>query len=267
MKPYRLGLLVLTLTAAAPALAQEKPRFCPTRPDLDAGPCTTEPGHIVFEMSALDWQRDDDATAREDTVISGDALVRFGLGPSTEMQVGWTAFGHVRTRDKLMGAIVNRSGTGDVTVAIRQNLRHPDGKGFAYAVQPFVTLPTGGRAIGAGDWGAGVLLPVNYDLNDKLAIEFTGELDAAVDQDGDGRHDAYSGIVGLSYDVSDQVTMVGEFMAERDDDPQSPETHALVAGSVAWQPRDRLQFDLLATAGLNHDTPDFRLVTGGAVLF
>lgn len=264
----RLLLAACCLAAATPALAQEgDPRFCPTRPSLGSSACTTKPGQVHLELSALDWQLDDTRDQREDRIVAGDLLARIGVGPSTEVQVGWTAFGHVRTRDKVTGAVENTQGVGDVTVGLRQNLRNPDGKGLSFGVQPFVSLPTGTGSVGAGDWGAGVVLPVSYDLGDKINLEFTGEADAAVDQDGDGRHLAYSGIWGVSYQLSDKFTTVAELSLERDDDPMAHETHSLAALSLAYQPRKTLQLDVLAVAGLNRNSPDLRLVTGGAILF
>jgi hypothetical protein len=262
----RFAVAALLTAIAAPAFAQDAdPRFCPTRPSLGSSACTTEPGKVQLEMSALDWQRDDTADQREDQLLAGDLLARFGVGPSTEVQVGWTAFGHVRTRDKLTGAVSTADGVGDVTLALRQNFQHPDGKGLSFGIQPQVTLPVGHS--GAGDWAAGVVLPVSYDLSDKLNLQFTGEGDAAVDEDGDGRHLAYSGIWGLAYQLSDKVTTTAELSLERDNDPVGHETHSLAALSFAYQPRKTLQFDVLAVAGLNRTSPDVRLVTGGAILF
>ena len=266
MKRY--AVVLLSLAAASPAMAQEgDPRFCPTRPSLGASACTTEPGKVQLEVSALDWQLDDTGDQREDRVLAGDVLARFGIGPSTEVQLGWTAFGHVRTRDKTTGVVDTVNGVGDVTLAVRQSLRHPDGKGLSFGIQPQLTLPVGHSQIGAGDWGAGVVLPVSYDLGDKINLQFTGEGDDAVDQDGDGRHLAYSGIWGLAYEVSDKVTAAAELSLERDNDPAGHETHSLAALSFAYQPRKTLQFDVLAVAGLNRTSPDVRLVTGGAILF
>ncbi|WP_380787459.1 transporter [Sphingomonas sp. R86521] len=264
----RLGLLGLAMIAATPALAQaDEPRFCPNRPSLGSSACITEPGKVQLEVSGVDWQRDDSSDSREDTVLSGDVLARIGLGASTEAQIGWTGFGHVRTRDKTTGAIDTVNGVGDVTLALRQNFANPDGKGLSYGVEPFVTLPVGREPIGAGDWGAGVIVPVTYDLSDKVNLAFTGEADAQPDEDGNGRHFAYSGIVGLGYELSKQWTVVGELSVARDDDPMDKHTEAVAAGSLAWQPRNGLQLDMLGTVGLNHDAPDFRLVTGGAILF
>lgn len=259
--------LLAGMLAATPALAQQDLRFCPNRPSLGSSGCITDPGHVQAEVSGIDWERDDSADQRQDTILAGDLLLRFGLAPTTELQVGWTPYGQVRTRDKLTGAVDTTRGVGDVVVGLRQNISHPDGKGFSVAIQPFVSVPVGRTPIGAGDWGGGVVLPVSYELSDKLTAEFTGELDAAVDEDGHGRHDAYSGIVGLGYAVSDTLTATGEFSLERDDDPADAHTEALAAASLAWQPGKTYQIDILAVAGLNHDAPDFRLVTGGAIVF
>ncbi len=256
-------------TAAAPAAeaSADEPRFCPTRPSLGGSSCTTEPGRVQVELSTFDWQRDDTADGREDRIITADFLARLGTGSKTEVQVGWTGYGHDRTRDKMSGSIDTVDGTGDVTLALRQHLAGAEGKSFSAGFQPFVTVPTGRYPIGAGDWSAGAIVPVQYDLTKKLAVQFTGEVDAATDEAGSGRHLAYGGIWGLRYKLTEVVNVYGELSVRRDDDPAGHETHALAAFSVAWRPTKRFQLDAQAIAGLNSMSPDIRLVTGGAILF
>lgn len=259
----------LFLASAAPALAQgdEGPRFCPSRPSLGESGCTTEPGHVQLEMSLVDWTRDEDAREQDDTILAGDLQARFGLTHSTELQVAWTLYGHDRTRDKLAGGIDRTSGVGDVQIGIRQNLRNPDGKGLSLAIEPSVTLPVGRAPIGAGTWGAGVVIPVTYDLSDTLNLQLTNDVEAAPDQDGAGRHFLASAVVGLGYDLTAQVTAVAEVQVTQDNDPDGHRTQAFAAGSLAWQPTRRFQLDVLVGAGLNRDTPDVRVLTGGAVVF
>ncbi|WP_375381556.1 transporter [uncultured Sphingomonas sp.] len=253
-------------TPAAPPAADE-PRFCPTRPSLGGSSCTTEPGQVQVEVSTLDWQRDDTADSREDRIITGDFLARLGIGSKTEVQVGWTGYGHDRTRDKASGSIDTVDGTGDVTLALRQHLAGAEGKSFSAGFQPFVTVPTGRYPIGAGDWSAGAIVPVQYDLTKKLAVQFTGEMDAATNGSGSGRHLAFNGIWGTRYKLTEAVNVYGEFYVQRDDDPSGHETHMLAAFSAAWRPTKRLQLDAQAVAGLNSASPAIRLVTGGAILF
>ncbi|SEN32615.1 Putative MetA-pathway of phenol degradation [Sphingomonas gellani] len=270
------GLVAATVVAASPALAQsgsgggsggDDPRFCPNRPSLGSSACTTEPGHVQFEYSALDWQRDDTADARDDQFIVADLLARIGIGPQTEVQVGWTAFGTDRERNKAAGGVTHTNGVGDVRLAVRQNLRNPGGDGLSFGIEPFVILPLGRQPIGDGAWEGGAVIPVTYDLSKSLNLAFTGQVAALADEDGHGRHLNDSGIVGLGYQVSEQVTLTSEVSVERDDDPMGGETHVLAAESIAFKPTRRTQLDLLAAAGLNHSTPDIRLAFGGAILF
>lgn len=261
--------LAVIAAVAAPARAQDGdgPRFCPNRPDLGSSGCITEPGHVQLEVSAVDWQRDDAADARGDRTLVGDVQLRLGLDERTEVQVSWTPFVHDRTRDRPTGAVAVAEGVGDVRLAVRRNLRHPDGKDLSLAVEPFVTVPIDRIPVGDGDWGAGVVLPVSYDLGDAWQVAFTGELDAAVDEDGRGRHFAAQGIAGLQHALTDKVDVVGELLVRREGDPADVRTEVLAASSLAWQPRHGLQLDLLAAAGLNRDTPDLRVLTGGAIVF
>ena len=258
-----------TLLLAAPALAQgdDGPRFCPNRPSLGESGCTTEPGHVQLEMSAVDWTRDETRDARDDTVLVGDVQARFGLTPTAELQVSWTPYGHDRTRDRLAGGVDRRSDVGDVQVALRQNLRHPDGKGLSLGIEPSVTLPVGRRPIGAGTWGAGLVIPVTYDLTERLNLGLTNDVEAAPDDDGDGRHFLAQATIGLGYDLTERLTAVAELQVTQDNDPDGHRTQALAAGSIAWQPTRRLQLDVLVGAGLTRDTPDLRVLTGGAVVF
>lgn len=250
---------VLLMTAAAPAMARD---LCPDRPGLGTPACTLDPGRIQIEVGMMDWTRDRQPDSRTDTIIAGDTLLRIGIDNQTEAQIGWTAYGHVRTRDRLTGAVDRNGGTGDVTLAIRRNLANPDGSGLSLAVQPYVTLPTGGSAIGAGDWGAGLIAPVSYDLPGGLQLGVTPQIAAAVDSDGDGRHLMYGSVVGLGFDLSDAVGATMELAAYRDRDPAGHSTQALAGFSVGWQPGDDTQFDAGTNIGLNRDTPDIELYFG-----
>ena len=264
MKRWVVALAGLVLAGSASA---QEPRFCPNRPSLGSSACTTEPGHVQGEVSLLDWQRDDSPDGREDQIVSADLLARIGVGARTEVQLGWTGFGRVRTRDAMSGAVDTVSGVGDVRLAVRQNLRNLDGKGLSFGVEPFVTLPVGRTPIGDQSWSAGAVLPVSYDLSDAVALNFTGQIAAQSDMERRGRHLDYLGIVGLGIEVTEGVTLTSEIQLERDEDPAGAESRAFAAQSIAWHPTKRTQLDLLAVAGLNRTSPDLRIAAGGAFVF
>ncbi|TCQ09562.1 transporter [Sphingomonas faeni] len=259
MKALSVALLSFAALYATSASAQDR-EYCPERPGLDTPACTIAPGKISVETSIADWTRDDQPGSREDNILFGDTLVRVGVSDTIEARIGWTPFGHDRKRDSTGVDTVN--GVGDVSLGMKANLLNPDGSGVSVSVLPFVTLPVGRSSIGAGDWGAGFLVPLTYELSDTVSLDLTPEIDAAVDQDGNGRHLAYSSTAGLAFKVAKDFTLTGEVQALRDNDPDQHATQALAALSLAWMANDDLQFDILGAAGLNDDTPDTRVYAG-----
>lgn len=255
------ALALAALALASGAAAQDRD-YCPSRPGLGTPACTIDPGKVSVETAVADWERDDRSDTRMDTVLVGDTVVRVGLSTTTEAIVGWTPYGHVRERDKASGVIDRFSGVGDVTLGVKANLASPDGSGLAFAVLPYVTLPTGRVPVGAGDWGAGVLAPLTYDLTDSVNLQFTPEVDAAVNESGDGRHLAYSGVAGVDVKLTEAVDVTAEIETLRDEDPSGSTTQAFAALSLGWMAKDDLQLDVGAVAGLNHDTPDARVYAG-----
>ncbi|MDO9362279.1 MAG: transporter [Sphingopyxis sp.] len=264
---FRSIILFAAMAAAAPAFAEEGQReFCPDRPGLGTPACTVEPGTMMLEMGLADWTLDRTADTRTDAWSFGDALLRAGLTPSLEVQLGWTMLGHVRNRDRATGDVNSRTRTGDVTIALRQNLSNPDGSGFSVALMPYATFPIGGDGVGAGDWAAGLIVPASFDLG-ALSLGLTPHIDAAVDGDGDGRHLAYGSVIGLGFNVSDDISMAAEVSLTRDRDPGGHSTEALAGLSAGWQADDDSQWDIGANLGLNRDSPDVELYVGFARRF
>ncbi len=263
--------VALTLVTPAPIWArdsapQQLREPCFDSPGLGIPACTLDPGRIAIEIEGVDWTRESEGGTRTDTLLAGATLVRIGLDDRTEAQIGYSPFGYVSEKNVLDGHYERSTGTGDVTLAMRRNLRNPDGSGFAIALMPFATLPTGGQAIGAGDWGAGLIVPVTYDLG-GVTLELTPEIDAAVDEDGHGRHLGFGSVAGLALDVSDTVSVNTELSVYRDRDPAGATTKTITGLSALWQPDNDLQFDAGVNIGLDHASPDCQLYVGIARRF
>ncbi|HEX8642989.1 MAG TPA: transporter [Allosphingosinicella sp.] len=264
--PIIFALVALGL-GAVEARAQELRDYCPDRPGLGTPPCTIDAGHFDVELGIADWTLDRTSDSRSETWAVGDMLLRFGLTDSLEAQIGWTAFGHVSSRDLATGSVSRASGVGDVSFALRQNLRNPDGSGFSLAVMPFATLPAGNEVLGAGDWTAGLVVPLSYELSGNVQLGFTAQIEAAADDDGAGRHLAYGGVAGLSFSLSDQLGATFEIAATRDEDPSGHATEWLAGLSAGWMAVDDLQLDLGANIGLSEAAPDVQLYLGIARRF
>lgn len=264
----RLIALALMSAVAGPAFAEDKLRdFCGDRPGLGTPACTVDPGHLQAEIGIGDWTLDRQPDSRIDSIAVGDVTLRYGIGSSTELRFDLTAYNHDRTRDRTSGAIDRASGIGDVTIGIKQNLKNPDGSGFSVALLPYATLPTAKASIGAGDWGAGLIVPVNYALTNALSLEVTPRIDAAVDGDGHGRHLAYGSVIGLQAKLSEKAGIAAELQAIRDQDPDGHTTQALAGLSFSYLAQEQMQFDVGANAGLNRNSPDIEIYFGIARKF
>lgn len=243
------------------AWAQDR-SYCPDRPGIGTPACTMAPGRFSLEMGVGDWTLNKDDAQRQDVYTLGDALLRYGIAEHAEVQVGWSMVGFARTRDRASGRIDHQTGTGDVTLALRRNLANSDGSGLSLAVMPYVTLPVGSDPLGAGDWGAGAMVPVSYEISDAWSLSSTSEFDAAVDEDGNGRHFAFAETVGATLAFNDRLSATAEYQVLADRDPQGHSVQHLSGLSLAWQPRDDLQFDMGANAGLDRDADDVEVYFG-----
>ncbi len=247
------------MLAAVPVAARD---YCPDRPGIGTPPCTIEPGKLSVEMSAGDWTLENEPDARTDTILAADLALRYGIADHTELRLAWTPYGHVRSRDKASGEIDRMDSTGDVVIGLKRNLVDPEGKGFSIALLPSVSLPTGGQAIGAGDWGASLLVPLSVPLGSVVSLGLTPEVDAAVDEDRHGRHLAYDLAGGFSIAATDHLNLALEAEVLRDEDPAGATTQAIAGAALGLMLGDDLQIDAGSEVGLNDETPDLRLYVG-----
>lgn len=260
---HLIALAMASLFAASPALAKERD-FCADRPGLDTPACTLDPGQAMVEVSLGQWDHTANADGIDDTLTLGDATLRVGLTERLELQLGFTPYVHDRFRDAATGQVTSASSTGDVTIALRRGIAGPNGP---IAIEPFVTLPAGKSPGGAGDWGAGVIVPMGFNLPQGFAISLSPEADAAVNSSGSGRHFAFGGVVGLSHALSKSVSLTVEAAALRDLDPSGHETQAKAAASLAWQIGENFQLDLEIDKRLAGGIPDRTLIFGFAKRF
>lgn len=250
--------LALTILSA-PARAGD---YCPDRPGLDTPPCTVDPGHLSIESSLIDWSHDATTVSIDDTVIAGDLELRYGIDSRTEARFGWTPYGHSRSRDRATGQVTTLSGTGDVTLGIKRRLSAPDDSGISLAVLPYLALPTGGDAIGAGTWSAGLQVPANLPLDDRFSLMLTPSIAAAANSSGHGRHLAYGVAAGLGVAPVPQLNLAFEGSVLRDDDPLSPATQWLASASAGLLVSADVQVDLGLVFDVGHSPLGRRVYLG-----
>lgn len=272
MRKLYIGLSLFLLHAPQTAFAQDNGKqpspklreLCTERPGLTTAACTVDPGHAQMEIGLTDWERTKDTDQRQDTLTLGDIQLRYGLAAQTEVQLSWSAYVRTETRDYQTGMLERARGTGDVTIGLKQNLKHPQEKanGLAAGILPYVTLPTGTNRGGDGDWSAGLVVPLSYKFDDTLALAVSPRAEAAVDEDRSGRHFAYGAAAGFQISLTDKLRLSPEVEIMHDRDPEGAATMATAALSLAWRIKEMTQLDVQCVSGLNSAAPDVRLAVG-----
>ena len=94
-------------------------------------------------------------------------------------------------------------GFGDVTVRMKWNLWGNDGGDTAFALFPFVKIPTG-AGLGSDSWEGGLILPFGTTLDNGLSLGLMAEIDVV--EDGGGNHDfefLHSAVIG--FDLTEEL--------------------------------------------------------------
>lgn len=252
----------LLLALAAQASAPDAPEFCTDRPGLETGTCVMPAGVIQLETSLADWTTDTADGVRTRQTVLGDSVVRFGVGSSSEIQLGWTPWVRVTVRSG--GTRESASGIGDASLAYKVRLTRADAP-LALDLMPFVKLPLARRPLGNRRVEAGMLAPIDIALADRWTLTLSPEADWNADDDGRGHHLGLAGAVGLGFDVSERLSAGLTVWGERDADPGGTVRQAMAGASLAWLARPKLQFDLEADAGIGGAAPDLQLIAGVSI--
>lgn len=249
-------LIVSSTLGSGTARADDRP-FCADRPGIGTSACTLAPGTAMLEVGIAQWDHADDAQSVDDSFTFADTLLRVGVTQSTEIHLGLTSYTTDRVQDRATGLVSHASAVGDGLLAVRQGLAGANGP---VAIEAFVTVPVGAQS--AGDWGAGLLLPVDAELPHGFELNLTPEIDAAVNASGNGRHLAYGGVIGVGHDLGETLSLSGELAAFEDNEAGGHSLDARLTGSLAWQVRPNLQLDIEADLGLSAGAPDHSLMIG-----
>ncbi|HEX8661421.1 MAG TPA: transporter [Brevundimonas sp.] len=263
---------VLALAPAAPAAAQTADAplrpFCPDRPGKGDSTCVMDQGHVQVEVGLFDTARQDDDATRAESWAAGTVVVRYGVGPSTEVQAGFSTWQRDKVTDRSTGLTQRAEGLGDLFLAVRHGFVRPDGGGTGLAVTAFATLPTGGEEVRVSGVEGGLALPVAVDLGGDWGLGVSPIVEYVRDGDGEGSHGAWSLVVGLGRPVGDW-SLGAEVWVSRDDDPLGASTQATFDLLAAWSPpfMTDAQLDFGLNLGLNDDSPDLEFGIGIARRF
>jgi hypothetical protein len=181
----RVQLLVLPLLLATAAQAELR-ELSTDRPDTTESPYTVDKGHYQIEMEPIAWARDkEDGT--KTTTIGGSYNLKFGIADNADLQLVLAPYNHIETDGA--GDKDSVHGFGDTEIRAKINFWGNDGGDTAFALMPFVSLPTDDSNLDPDDddhTEYGVIAPLAFSLPHGWDAAVMLEVDRVRNADDDG---------------------------------------------------------------------------------
>jgi len=276
------GLEATTAQAADSALSMNKSAYHlldPTparllRPMSTDGPGTTESaytvdaGHFQIEMTLASYARDQDSipgvAERVETWSIAPMLLRAVLRNSLEAQVALEPYHHVEIRDST-GRTTLR-GFGDTTLRLKANIWGNDGGPTAFAITPYLKLPTGDVSFGRSRVEGGVVLPFEATLPSEFYLGLTTRFEAVQDEEGEGYHAEFVNSIAFGHDLIEEIFGYVEFFSAVSAKRSTPWVGALGTGLI-WTLTENFQLNVGMHIGLTRFADDWGSFAGLAWRF
>lgn len=157
------------------------------RPDTTESPYTVDAGHLQLEMSAIDFGTDrynrDSQSAH--AFAAAPFLLKMGLLNDLDLQVGITPYLREHIRDRESGEHSTSEGVGDTIVRLKQNVWGNDSGSSAFAIMPYLKIPTARGDLGNGDLEGGLILPYGLSIDNEHWIYAMAQVDVLRSADDD----------------------------------------------------------------------------------
>ena len=145
-----------------------------------------------------------------DTWLVINPTLKYGLTPNVDVEANFSPLEIVRTHDNASGSSQTLTGVSDLYLRLKYEFLNTDGGNLQATILPYIKAPTARTGIGNGAVEGGLILPVNYKLNDQLTLTTVPEIDFFKDAIGDGRHVNTVQLINLGIALPDNFTLYGE---------------------------------------------------------
>ena len=247
--------LVLVSSLSVSAMAAE---FSFDRPGEGFGTGITPVGHLAWEQglpSATYTETTIDGAKAKTVTLNGDMLLRTGLTPSMELQLGWQ--GPAWTQTKYKGDKEDDSGLGDVSIGIKKAIDLNDDK-LSMAILAQAVIATGNEGFTAEDDIYSIGTALDYKYNDLVN---TGIVMNYAVQDGDW---SVTAIPTVGYKIAGNLSGFSEFVYHK---AESQDYEYGLSSGLIYALNDRTQLDGSVGVDLNGSDRSYKAGLGIAFLF
>lgn len=265
-----IGAVVLSATSVSAADKKQYSLFQPTpdaqlremstdRPDKTESPYTVDAGRFQIETDLVAYTRDsrNGQTTRSFDVMSFN--FKMGLTHDTDLQIVYGAFSHSRT--SVDSVDDEEDGFGDVTLRLKHNVWGNDGGKTAFALMPFLKVPTNTLASLNNNVEGGLIAPLAVDLGHGMGLGLMTEIDILKSEGGKGYEPVFINSATVSFELTQRLGMYVEAYVERSTE-SGAETIVTLDGGITYAVTADLQLDAGANVGVTKAADDLNVFAG-----
>ena len=261
MECWRVICFSAAIAAASPALAQTVVRPLSTdRPDRTESPYTVPHGWFQIESDVASWGRIDGVDERLTSTSFLTLNMKYGVTQRIDLQMVFSPW--VRVEEEVAGSVTSsRTDTGPLGLRAKFNIVGNDVAGPAFALLPYVFVPTHGDNV-FDDVTFGIVTPVSIPVGENAAFSAMAGVSRIDNEDtwvlasvsiGSVLFGALSGFIEL-------YTSRNSFETDAIDD-------ATIDAGITYALGENWQLDTGVYRGLVDETEDWRVFLGASGRF
>ena len=259
----RLHAALLLLACSVPcAHADDNDVISADRPNVANSSQVVGGGRVQLEIGAnWDRERNDNLYVR---TLSTPALLRIGMGDTTELRIETDGRSIEHERDRATGARTTHADWSPASIGFKWHFADGEGMYPALGLIGSVILPTGSGTLRTRGLLPQVALPAEWDLPDGWSLAVTSG--AGTDVDDQGARYRY-GILAASLGkkLTEQADGFFEVAAPQIASAKHGGNQLQVDLGMSWRLNRDCQVDAMVVRGLNKNTPDLSLAFGLSV--
>jgi hypothetical protein len=233
-------------------------------------PWTVDRGHFQLETYAVSYAHNHTTKWGADTTTdvwsAGASTLKAGVRNDLDLELAFTPYTCLRTKDNTGGGVTRQQGISDVTLRTKLNLWGNDGGPTALAVLPFVKLPTHHRDPGNDNIEGGFLVPLAVELPGGWWTIFINEFHCLHDFDGDGYHPAFANTVYFWHPIHGDLSGFVDFYSWTSTERGVPWWGSVDFG-LTYLHSKHVQFDLGVSIGVSDAADDVNPYVGVSFRF
>ena len=241
--------------------------FTHDRPDVNDSPQTVDAGHFQCEMDLVALTYDRHNSQRADRRVTiwevAPLFLKLGVLNWADLQLGLQPYLESVTVTRDRGPVGRRSshGFGDLTPRVKLNLWGNDGGETAFALIPFLKVPTAADGLGNGRWEGGINLPFETALPWGFEAGVMPILSVLANDSGRGRHGQYGGAFVIGHPIAGPLEGLVEFIG-LEDARRGASWEGVLNLALTWKVARNFHLDAGVRLGLTRAADDIRPYAG-----